>query len=247
MDRARLRASLYLRVVLPLVTPLAAARPELGRGSGSIAFVAEDLGAVLRLGPVRVEPGSDADVVVRFADCGALGRFFAGKPSLPRVSPWGGLTHPAVLFHALRLLAGLRVLEPPRKAVAASEKELRVNLLLPLAAFALAQFNRDGHPEMNELAAGPERVFQWSVGGRGAAWLRVGQGRAHAGLGAWERRRPFVHFCFADTEAAFTVLTATGSQMSGFRAGTVQTYGSPEYTRKVALLMQKVDELLVVG
>ena len=47
--------------------------------------------------------------------------------------------------------------------------------------------------------------------------------------------------------AALAVLTATGSQMSGVRSGQVQTFGSPEYTRKISLLMQKVDALLVEG
>jgi hypothetical protein len=56
-----------------------------------------------------------------------------------------------------------------------------------------------------------------------------------------------VHFQFASVEAAFEVLTATGSQMTGFRGRRVETFGSPEYTRKVALMMQKVDELLVEG
>ena len=56
-----------------------------------------------------------------------------------------------------------------------------------------------------------------------------------------------MHFVFPDVDAALQVLTATGSQMTGVRGGLIQTLGSPEYTRKISLLMQKVDELLAEG
>ncbi len=60
-------------------------------------------------------------------------------------------------------------------------------------------------------------------GGAGAPWL------------AWT------------TEAAFGVLTSTSSQMEAVQKGHVRTEGSPEYTRKLSILMQKVDELLSEG
>ena len=52
---------------------------------------------------------------------------------------------------------------------------------------------------------------------------------------------------YSPGETFFRVLTETGSQMSGVRGGLVQALGSPEYTRKISLLMQKVDELLMEG
>jgi hypothetical protein len=79
------------------------------------------------------------------------------------------------------------------------------------------------------------------------AYLRMKHGRVLAGRGIYPRRRPFVHFVFPDVDAALSVLTATDSQMSGVRDGKVLTFGSPEYTRKISLLMQKVDALLTEG
>lgn len=60
-------------------------------------------------------------------------------------------------------------------------------------------------------------------------------------------RTPFVHFVFPTVEAALTVLTASEGQINGVRDGLVATLGSPEYTRKISLLMQQLDELLLEG
>jgi hypothetical protein len=35
--------------------------------------------------------------------------------------------------------------------------------------------------------------------------------------------------------------------MTDFRGGLIATHGSPEYARKVGLLMQRIDELLMEG
>ena len=48
-------------------------------------------------------------------------------------------------------------------------------------------------------------------------------------------------------EGAFRVFTNTGSQMEAVQRAYVRTEGSPEYTRTMSGLMQKVDELLTVG
>ena len=121
---------------------------------------------------------------------------------------------------------------------------------MSITAFpVLSRILAESHATMNELVqASPERVYQWTVASANiGAYLRMHAGRVKAGRGTYSRRRPFVHFLFPDVEAALAVLTATGSQMSGVRSGQVQTFGSPEYTRKISLLMQKVDALLVEG
>jgi hypothetical protein len=252
--REVLRARLFLRAVLPLVEVMLERRPSLGwpflRASARVQLEVRgsDVGAalLLRRGALWVEQGvaPRADVRCRFRDLSSLNAFFSGRPALPRVS---GLRHPLLLLGTARLLAALRILHP-QQAPAPHERALRVELLLLLVTRALAELHRGGHPEMVDLVArSPERVYQWSVGGGDGAYLRMQDGRIKAGRGTYTRRQPFVHFVFRDVDAALSVLTATGSQMTGLRAGLVQTVGSPEYTRKISLLMQKVDELLQVG
>jgi hypothetical protein len=181
-----------------------------------------------------------------------MNAFFAGKRLLTRIRPFLGITHPILLGRTAQLMAALRVLEPDptgRSQPPADERAIRVKLLLYLVTRALSELAHQGHEGMRDLADNsPERVIQWSVEGSSiAAYLRMHNGRVQAGRGIYARRRPFVHFLFASVDAAFDVLTATGSQMTGFRGRSVETFGSPEYTRKIALMMQKVDELLVEG
>jgi hypothetical protein len=261
-DRARLRALLFLRAVLPLLEVVVAERPaarRLLRGlSGTAQFEARGADFAARLsfegGALRISHGAPGDATLRFVfrNLSAMNDFFAGKPRLPWISPYLGIKNPVMLVRTARLLAALRILEPPRPGAAPpppEERALRVRLLLYLVPRALERLHREGHGPMRELAEdSPDRVYQWTVTGTDiAAWLRMHAGRVKSGRGVYERRKPFVHFMFPDVDAAFGVLTATGSQMSGFRGGRVVTYGSPEYTRKMALLMQQVDELLTQG
>jgi hypothetical protein len=261
-DRQRLRARVFLRGVLPLLEVVVRERPELSPwlfgARGVVQFEATGSGLGARLsfdkGKLTVDPAPAAGADLRFVfrDVASLNAFFAGKPVLPRIEPFGGLGAPLLLARTLRLLSALRVLEPPAPGASPPdppERALRVRLVLYLVTRALSGLNQDGYGPMRELSEGsPERVYQWTVGGSDiAAYLRVHAGRVKAGRGVYARRRPFVHFVFPDPDAAFAVLMATGSQMSGFRGGRVETFGSPEYTRKIALLMQKVDELLMEG
>lgn len=260
--REQLRADVFLVAVLPLLEVVVAEKPhvrKLVQGlSGKVQFEARDADLAARLEfdgeSLRVTFGPPEPSTLRFV-FGSLAKmndFFAGKPSFPRISPWLGLFHPLMTWRTLRLLMVLRILEPPRPGAALplpDERALRVRLLLYLVTKALERLHRQGHKSMRELAAdSPDRVYQWTVVGTDiAAWLRMHKGRVKSGRGTNAARRPFVHFVFPDVDAAFAVLTATGSQMHGFRGGSVVTYGSPEYTRKMALLMQDVDNLLMEG
>ena len=253
--RPHLRARVFLRAVLPLVETIAAARPRpllMRRASAALQIEVDgsDLGAALvwRDGAVTVEQGIRTGATARcaFRSPAALGEFFAGKLALPRIV---GLRHPLVLASAAGLLASLRILQPGPPPTAAAERALRVELLLRLVTRGLAELHRGGHAEMTDLVHhSPERIYQWTVGSSDiAAYLRMDRGQVKAGRGRYLRRQPFVAFHFADVDAALAVLTATGSQMSGVKSGRVETSGSPEYTRKIALMMQKVDELLMEG
>jgi hypothetical protein len=258
--RERLRADLFLASVLPLLEVVVAEDPhvqELVNGlSGTVQFEAQDCDLAARLvfdgKSLRVFHGAPEPSTLRFV-FGSLAKmndFFAGKPRFPRIVPFFGLLRPKITLRTLRLLMALRILEPPRPNAPAPlphEQALRVRLLLYLVTRAIERLHRRGHGPTCSLAEeSPDRVYQWTVVGTDiAAWLRMHKGRVKSGRGTCAARRPFVHFVFPDVDAAFSVLTATSSQMQGFRGGSVVTYGSPEYTRKMALLMQDVDKLLL--
>lgn len=264
--RAWHRARLFLRAVLPLVQVAAERRGALARGlasaTGTVSFEGPDPslrarlrfeGGLARALPPDEAPGADADLTFGFRDLARMNDFFAGRPAVPAVRPWLGLRSPALLAATGKALLSLRVLEPrPPEALSREspeERALRVRMLLFLVTASLAQLHRDGFPELLDLSRGsPDRVYQWSVEGTDiATFVRMRDGRFRAGRGVYAHRSPFVHFVFRDLDAAHAVLTAQGSQMTGFRDGLIATHGSPEYARKLGLLMQRVDELLMDG
>lgn len=252
-----LRTRLFLRSVLPLLCVIleddeAAAKPfrrlsfraQLETQDGHGACLCFENGAL----SVEPEPREADQVAVRFVfkDRRALNSFFAGKAVLPKIK---GLRHPRLLWKTIRLLSSLRILHPQGRPKNPAARARRVKLLLYLVTQALMQLHHGGHAAMQELvSSSPERVYQWTVASEKiGAYLHMKHGRVRASYGTYRQRRPFVHFVFPDVEAALTVLTAADSQMSGVRQGKVQTFGSPEYTRKISLLMQKVDSLLTEG
>ena len=166
---------------------------------------------------------------------------------LPSVS--GALRHPVLFTRVARLFATLNMLQPQAAPLEPAQRSLRVTLLLQLVTRALAELQHGAHPGMTALtAASPDRLYQWTVAREGiVCWLRMKEGKVLTGRGACTAREPFVHFVFPDVDAALAVLTATGSQMDGVRGGAVEVIGSPEYSRKISLLMQQVDQLLVEG
>jgi hypothetical protein len=249
--REALRTRVFLRAVLPLLEVIEAERPPARiQARVQIAVAESGEGAALcwREGRFSVEQGVSgaAEVCCTFRDRAALNRFFAGRPSLPRIA---GLRRPRLLLRALRLLASLRILQPGPAPDRRDERARRVRLLLYLVTRAMAELYRGGHPEMVELVdRSPERVYQWTVENPSiGAYLRMAPGRVKAGRGRYAARRPFVCFRFADVDDAFAVLTATGSQMAGVRSGALIAEGSPEYVRKIGAMMQKVDALLREG
>lgn len=245
------RAHVFLTALLPLLERW----PDAGRTRGvvSLEVAGTELAArvCFREDGLRIEQGrGEADVRCTWADAHSLARFFAGKASLPRVTPMFGLASARLVARTLALLSKLSVLEPasPRTnaRLSPAEKASRVALILALVPRALAALHEAGYPGMRAFAHGsPERIYQWSVTGTDiASHLRVMAGAVSAGPGFHEGRAPFVSFVFADADAAFHVLTSAETSMRGFRAGAVATYGSPEYARKVSILMQEMDAFL---
>jgi hypothetical protein len=258
-DRETVRARVLVSTVLPLLEMLSRARPEvaqrIARASGTVQIEARDSDVAARIclgeGGLRVEQGAgEADVRAIFADVSALNAFFAGKAVLPRIVPAWGLGKARLLLEAVRLLVELRVLEPPsaraRAQMTRIERAMRVRLVLEVVTRALARLHREGWEPIVTLAENsPDRIYQWTVGDADiAVWIRMREGRMRAGRGIYTQRRPFVHYAFPDVDSAFDVLMTHESSMKGFRGGRVETYGSPEYARKMGVLLQRVDELL---
>lgn len=253
--REALRARIFTRSLLPLLEVVMTRRPELAelfRGvSAIVQFRAADVGVYLAFtdGALDVVCGvhGSPDVDCWFRDVATMNAFFAGKPTLPRVR--GLFRHPVLVTRIVRLLKSLEILTPEADVRSADDRALRVELVLYLIPNALSQLNHAGHPEMTALAAeSPDRVYQWTVGDAGyASYLRMCAGKTKFGRGVYERRKPFVSYTFPTVDGAFRVFTTTGSQMEAVASGDVVPEGSPEYSRKISLMMQKVDELLTAG
>ncbi len=258
MSTAWLKARVHLRVVLPLLEVVAreredvAARVKSLEGRIAIRGPSDDLAStiVLANGGIRILPeANDPDVTCTFKDAEALDAFFSGKPALPSIR--GGLRHPLLLAKTAALLSTLRVLQPrPPNELAhesPAQKALRVRLVLYLVTAAISRLAKDGFAPAVDLARdSPERIYQWTVEGSDVgAFVRVERGRIRSGRGTYRHREPFVAFSFRDMNAAHRVITAEASQMTSYTERLVTTSGSPEYVRKVTLLMQKVDALML--
>lgn len=254
--REELRARVFVRALVPLLELVVRDHPSMASAFASVdatvqvALAGSPLAARLTFDGGRLTVSNEsgpADLAFTFKDVAALNAFFGGALVLPSVA--GALRHPVLLTRVARLFAKLGMLQPQEAPADGAERALRVTLLLQLVTRALAELQHGGHPGMNALtAASPDRLYQWSVAREGIhAWLRMKDGKVLTGRGACPDREPFVHFVFPDVDAALAVLTATGSQMDGVRGGAVEVIGSPEYSRKISLLMQQVDQLLVEG
>ena len=254
-ERTELRARLFVKAMLPLLETVVAHSPAQARpfaGVNARARFATADGAhaatlAFEAGRLRVVADTPEKPQINFGfrDARSLNAFFAGGLAWPRIS---GLMHPLLIAKVLRLLLSLQVLKPGPLPRAPGERALRVRLVLTLVSRALVELYFGGYPPMVELARdSPERVYQWTVEREKiAVWLRMYQGKVKAGNGVYPHRAPFVHFVFRDVDAALDVFGAS-EHMSGVRDGAVQTLGSPEYTRKVAYLMQCTDQLLMEG
>lgn len=253
------RAHVFLSALLPLLERVARERPELAqklartRGVVSLEVAGTELAArvCFREEGVRVEPGrGDADVRCTWQDARSLARFFGAKASLPRVTPLFGVATARLVARTVGLLSELSVLTPQsertRARLSADEKALRVGMILSLVPRGLAALHEAAYPKLCAFATrSPERVYQWSVTGTDvASYLHVHDGAVRSGIGFHDGRAPFVSFVFANADSAFEILTSEQSSMRGFRAGAVATYGSPEYARKVSILMQDMDAFL---
>lgn len=254
-DEDALRARIVLCAILPLLKEVLVDRPKQARRFQKTQAIVQfqvprepEYSAYLefRGDALRVESGCHPEPTLdfRFASTRALHAFFTGGVSLPYIR--GMFIHPLLLLKLVGLLAELKILTPDATLERPEDRALRVKLVLYFITHALSQMHRGGHPDMLALVANsPERVYQWSVEETGvSAFVRMHQGKIQAGRGVYTRRRPFLNYTFPTVDGAFRVFTTTEGQMDSVRRGDVLPEGSPEYSRKISLMMQKVDALM---
>ena len=249
-----METQIFLRTLLPLLEVVVAERPiwreRISRTTADIdiRIAGSPLGTRLHLerGSLAVTDDltGEGDLTLWFRSHRALNRFFVGRPSLPRIR--GAVRRPRLLWHLVGLLGQLRLLAPRTTLTRPADQALYVRLALYFITGALVEMNRAGHPEMTALTENsPERVYQWWVADQDiGAYLRMHQGQAWAGVGVYPHRRPFVKYTFPTAASAYRVLTTSGSQMDSVIRGDVRPEGSPEYSRKISILMQRAEALM---
>ncbi len=242
---------IFLRSALPLTKVLADEKPLMKKiwpKKGVLQFSVKnsDVGAslVFEDGELNVVQGlhPKPDLNLVFSTVHDLNAFFAGKVALPRPK---GLLHLHLLFRALPLLLGLKILMPDALPTDPAKQALKVKLVLFMITNALSQLNKAGDEGMTKMTKNsPDRIFQWTVEGGGpAAYLRVKNGKSKAGRGTYTRRRPFVHMIFPDIDGAFKVLTSQVALVEAVKQGFVKTEGAMEYSKEIGYQMQRIEEM----
>ena len=153
----------------------------------------------------------------------------------------GGLALPGIrgnlllLPRILSLLMGLMIMSPKNVPRTPEKQALKVKCSLYMITRALSKYNKLGDPDMQEFCRRqPDRIYQFTVADHGdpnaiACYLRVKAGNSKSGHGVYERRTPFVHFCFKSVEGAMKVLQKQVEFVKAVELGYVETIGSPEY------------------
>jgi len=249
--REELKARVFLRSALPLVKVVLAERPayrHLLRGAGGVLqFAAKDSeqGAWVAMTEegIEVKPGrhEQPTITLTFKTLADLNTFFAGGLALPGVC---GLRGVPTLLRFLPFMLKLKILMPAAMPEDLDGKALKVRMLMQLIASGLSQLVKGGDEVLGGYAKkSPDRVFQFTVEGGPACYLRVKAGKSKAGLGTYTRRRPYVHMVFRDIPAAFEVLTQRVGTVEAVRQGYLRVEGAMEGSKDIGLFMQHLDAL----
>ncbi len=257
MDVEKLQSTLYLKSALPLAKVLREEQAQLFdklhyKFNAAVQFAIKEepeLGTQLIFndGLIDVAFGVDpnATVTFEFPTKAAFNGFMAGKMGpqyLPKIK---NLWRLDVVLRVLPILLGLKILDPNNIPKGAKKKAFKVKMVLFFITNALSQLNKFGHPGMAEWTkTQPERIYQWTVEGGPAAYLRVKAGKTKSGRGVYKRRGPFVHMIFPDTEGAFKVLTNQAPLVEAVAKGYVKTEGAMEYSKDIGDFMQTIESML---
>ncbi|MFW5879031.1 MAG: hypothetical protein ACOCVR_04350 [Myxococcota bacterium] len=246
-----LRARVFLRSALPLVKVVLEERPLyrhlLRKADGVVQFASKDgeEAAWVHLREDGIEVGKgrhpDPSISVVFKTTKDLNSFFAGGLALPSVK---GLKGTPSLARLLPFLLKLKILLPSAMPDDPEEKALKVRMLLQMIASGLSQLIKGGDEMLASYAAkSPDRVFQFTVEGGPAVYLRMKAGKSKAGLGTYRRRRPYVHMLFSDIDGAFEVLTQRVGTVEAVKKGYLRMEGAMEGGKDIGNFMQRLDAL----
>ena len=244
-----LRARVFLRSALPLLKVLVEERPcyarLLWKAGGVVQFAAADSESAAYVevgaGTIDVKQGRhpSPSITLTFKELKGLNDFFGGKTVLPGVAGVAGI---GSLVRLLPMLLKLKILLPDVVPEKPEEKALKVKMLLFMVANALSQLNKGGDEAMSKyVKKSPDRVFQFTVEGGPAAFLRMRGGLTKSGRGTYTRRRPYVHMIFPNMEGAFDVLTQRVSTVEAVRDGKLRLEGAMEGGKEIGVLMQRVE------
>lgn len=253
-DRDRMAARIFLNAVLPVARIVAADDPAMAARFANlrarIQFRAQDphgpMGAWLAFdrGQSSFHQGfcDSPELTFAFAGLARMNAFFAGKAAVPGISGWW---RAGLLFKALSLLMGLKILMPASDPKDPAKRRLKVKLTFFMITTALSQYNKGGDAQMQKWTAGqPERIYQITVDEDIAAYLRVKAGRTQAGRGIYTRRQPFVHMRFNGVEGAYPIVMNQVGMVDAVRRGYLSIEGSPEYAGQFGDFMVRIQELI---
>jgi hypothetical protein len=257
MDVEKLKATLYLQSALPLAKVLREEyAPLFDRLHYQFNAVVQfsikeepEMGTqlIFKDGQLDVAFGVDpnATVTFDFPTKVAFSGFMGGKMGAQYLPKVKNLWRLDVIVRVLPILLGLKILDPGNIPTSPKKKAFKVKMVLFFITNALSRLNKSGLPEMNEWTKmQPERIYQWTVKGGPAAYLRVKAGKTKSGRGVYKRRGPFVHMIFPDIEGAFKVLTNQAPLVEAVSKGFVKTEGSLEYSKDIGDFMQLIESML---
>ena len=252
-----LKARIFLRALFPVMKVALNDDPNMKKRFDGINAVVQfaakdedgDIGAYLdfKNGDLAIVQGiSDTpDIAFRFGSVAKMNAMLAGKPVLPRIKGFYKLSR---LSKVVSLFLSLRVLEPDSRPKDPMKRRLKVKMSVYMMVAALSQYNKGGDPEMVKWTAKqPERIYQISVTGEEdiAAYLKVKAGNSKAGLGFYNKRKPFVHMKFNGIDGAMPILLEDVNMVEAVGSGLLALEGSPEYARDLGNFMMRIQNLVM--
>ncbi len=249
-----LTSRIILRAMLPVMKLIVEDDPKMRKRfegvSARIQFSAdnngEKIGAYLVFdnGKLEVEQGicDNPTIAFSFNTVAKMNALFTGKMVIPKIK---GITKFCLLLKVFSLLLAMKIMMPNVRPSDPAKKKMKVKMAFYMITTALSQYNKGGNPEMVKWTTKqPERIYQITVDGDIAAYLRLKAGNTKAGRGVYTKRRPFVHMRFNGVDGAFPVVMNDVDMVAAMRNGYLTVEGSPEYARDLGDFMVRIQAMV---